>query len=81
MFLCTHQTFSPLLAANTYCNGSIPISREHLSYVISLYECFNNNTLGKLWTSSMPYLFPFIVEYRWGYRRGVKGGRGVGVQV
>jgi len=32
--------------------------------VVSLYECFNNNTLGKLWTSSMPYLFPFIVEYR-----------------
>jgi Otopetrin len=33
--------------------------------VISLYACFNDNTLGKLWTSSMPYLFPFIVEYRW----------------
>ena len=32
--------------------------------VISLYACFNDNTLGKLWTSSMPYLFPFIVEYR-----------------
>ncbi len=46
------------------CNGSLPISGEHLRYVVSLYECFNNNTLGKLWTSSMPYLFPFIVEYR-----------------
>ena len=33
-------------------------------YVVSLYSCFNNNTLGRLWTSSMPYLFPFIVEYR-----------------
>ncbi len=42
----------------------MPISVEHLRYVVSLYECFNNNTLGKLWTSSMPYLFPFIVEYR-----------------
>jgi len=42
----------------------MPISSEHLNYVVSLYECFNNNTLGKLWTSSMPYLFPFIVEYR-----------------
>ena len=46
------------------CNSSVPISGEHLRYVVSLYECFNNNTLGKLWTSSMPYLFPFIVEYR-----------------
>ncbi len=43
----------------------MPISGEHLRYVVSLYECFNNNTLGKLWTSSMPYLFPFIVEYRY----------------
>jgi len=45
------------------CNGSLPISPEHISQVISLYACFNDNTLGRLWTSSMPYLFPFIVEY------------------
>ena len=46
------------------CNISLPVSQEHVNYVVSLYTCFNNNTLGKLWTSSMPYLFPFIVEYR-----------------
>jgi hypothetical protein len=37
-----------------------------------MYACFNNNTLGKLWTSSMPYLFPFIVEYR--YAPGLPDG-------
>jgi hypothetical protein len=41
------------------------MSQEHIDYVISMYSCFNNNTLGKLWTTSMPYLFPFIVEYRY----------------
>lgn len=46
------------------CNSSLPMSQEHIDYVISMYSCFNNNTLGKLWTTSMPYLFPFIVEYR-----------------
>ena len=47
------------------CNETtFPISQEHMTFVISLYECFEHNTLGKLWTSSMPYLFPFIVEYR-----------------
>jgi hypothetical protein len=45
------------------CNMSMPVSQEHIDYVVSLYSCFNDNTLGKLWTSSMPYLFPFIVEY------------------
>ena len=44
---------------------SMPVSQEHIDYVVSLYSCFNDNTLGKLWTSSMPYLFPFIVEYRY----------------
>merc|ERR1719367_1132773 len=43
---------------------TLPVSQGHINYVVSLYTCFNNNTLGKLWTSSMPYLFPFIVEYR-----------------
>merc|ERR1712223_1915383 len=46
------------------CNGTLPISPDHIAQVISLYACFNDNTLGRLWTSSMPYLFPFIVEYR-----------------
>jgi len=45
------------------CNSSFPVSTEHVTQVISLYACFNDNTLGRLWTSSMPYLFPFIVEY------------------
>ncbi len=61
-----------MLAGSIFgCNGSLalPFSAEHLSYVVSLYSCFNNNTLGRLWTSSMPYLFPFIVEYRFvGYQ-------------
>merc|ERR1719245_929345 len=49
----------------TSCNvTSIPVSQEHINYVVGLYSCFNNNTLGALWTSSVPYLFPFIVEYR-----------------
>jgi len=45
------------------CNSSFPVSNQHIGQVISLYACFNDNTLGRLWTSSMPYLFPFIVEY------------------
>ena len=52
------------LAGVSGCNASLPVSQEHVDYVVSLYTCFNNNTLGKLWTSSVPYLFPFIVEYR-----------------
>ena len=54
------------LCNNTSLLGqALPISQEHLKYVIGLYECFNDNALGKLWTSSMPYLFPFIIEYRY----------------
>lgn len=52
-------------SAKLGCNMSLPVSKEHIDYVVSLYSCFNDNTLGKLWTSSMPYLFPFIVEYRY----------------
>ena len=29
------------------CNVSMPVSQEHIDYVISLYSCFNDNTLGK----------------------------------
>ena len=51
------------------CNTTrLPVTLEHINHVISLYACFNDNTLGKLWTSSMPYLFPFIVEYRSAHR-------------
>ena len=61
----TSQAFS-LAGLGQGCNGSLPISPDHIAQVISLYACFNDNTLGRLWTSSMPYLFPFIVEYRYG---------------
>ncbi|XP_040570686.1 proton channel OtopLc isoform X1 [Lepeophtheirus salmonis] len=54
----------PLRIIEPPCNASSPISKEHLNYVVELYQCFNDNTLGRLWTSSMPYVFPFIVEYR-----------------
>ncbi len=54
-----------MLLASVGCNGSLPISPEHFNYVIGLYECFNDNALGKLWTSASPFLFPFIVEYRY----------------
>ena len=30
------------------CNGSLPISPDHIAQVISLYACFNDNTLGRL---------------------------------
>jgi hypothetical protein len=59
----TSQAFS-IGALQPGCNSTLPISPDHIAQVISLYACFNDNTLGRLWTSSMPYLFPFIVEYR-----------------
>jgi len=55
-------TASPLTSS---CNGSyILISQEHIRSMVGLYECFNNNSLGKLWNTSMPHLFPFLVEYK-----------------
>ena len=60
----TSQAFSLAGLSQPGCNGTLPISPDHIAQVISLYACFNDNTLGRLWTSSMPYLFPFIVEYR-----------------
>ena len=59
-----NHNFFVLFVLGLGCNMSMPVSQEHIDYVVSLYSCFNDNTLGKLWTSSMPYLFPFIVEYR-----------------
>ncbi|CAL4134095.1 unnamed protein product [Meganyctiphanes norvegica] len=38
----------------------VPIYAGH---VLRLYTCFQNNSLGKLWTNAQPYLFPFLVEY------------------
>nr|XP_050855606.1 proton channel OtopLc-like isoform X2 [Vespula vulgaris] len=40
-----------------------PISNEQISQVIALQECLNTNTLGQLWTSSLPFLYPFIVQF------------------
>ena len=46
-------------------NGSyILIGQDHIRSMVGLYECFNNNSLGKLWNTSMPHLFPFLVEYK-----------------
>ncbi|EFN90016.1 Otopetrin-2 [Harpegnathos saltator] len=39
------------------------VSSEQISQVIALQECLNTNTLGQLWTSSMPFLYPFIVQF------------------
>lgn len=51
--------------ASSLCNASLEmISTSHIRNMVGLYECFNNNTLGKIWSSSMPYLFPFLVEYK-----------------
>ncbi|XP_037087799.1 proton channel OtopLc-like [Pollicipes pollicipes] len=45
-------------------NGSaFSFTTAHAQRVMRLYQCYNNNTLGQMWTKSMPYLFPFIVEY------------------
>ena len=47
------------------CNQTVElISQSHIRSMVGLYQCFNNNTLGKIWTSSMPHLFPFLVEYK-----------------
>ncbi|XP_042873665.1 proton channel OtopLc-like isoform X1 [Penaeus japonicus] len=35
----------------------------HAEQVLRLYSCFQNNSLGRLWTDAQPYLFPFLVEY------------------
>ncbi|XP_014230923.1 otopetrin-1-like [Trichogramma pretiosum] len=40
-----------------------PISQEQISQVVALQECLNTNSLGQLWTSSMPFLYPFIVQF------------------
>ncbi|XP_075235072.1 proton channel OtopLc-like [Lycorma delicatula] len=51
-------------------NGSLwgaeiyhPISEDHIAQVVALHQCLNTNSLGQLWTSSMPFLYPFIVQF------------------
>ncbi|XP_023246757.1 uncharacterized protein LOC106642326 [Copidosoma floridanum] len=44
-------------------NRYVPISQEQISQVVALQECFNTNSLGQFWTSSMPILYPFIVQF------------------
>lgn len=48
--------------ASSYYNYR-PISDSHISQVVALHECLNTNSLGQLWTSSMPFLYPFIVQF------------------
>ncbi|KAI5703897.1 hypothetical protein M8J76_004007 [Diaphorina citri] len=54
------------LPSNVSWNGYIyrPISENHISEVVNLHQCLNTNSLGQLWTSSMPFLYPFIVQFR-----------------
>ncbi|XP_011314382.1 uncharacterized protein [Fopius arisanus] len=40
-----------------------PISDDQISQVVTLQECLNANTLGQLWISSTPFLYPFIVQF------------------
>ena len=55
---------APIGAGLTCNNSNSFISDAHIQSMVGLYECFNNNTLGKIWTTAMPYLFPFLVEYK-----------------
>jgi len=41
-----------------------PVSENHVAQVVTLHHCLNTNSLGQLLTSSMPYLYPFIVQFR-----------------
>ncbi|XP_050535741.1 proton channel OtopLc-like isoform X2 [Daktulosphaira vitifoliae] len=40
-----------------------PVSENHVSQVVTLHNCLNANSLGQLLTSSMPFLYPFIVQF------------------
>ncbi|XP_071527937.1 LOW QUALITY PROTEIN: uncharacterized protein [Panulirus ornatus] len=48
---------------DTYATGSLVEIPEQAEQVLRLYTCFQNNTLGRLWTDAQPYLFPFLVQY------------------
>ncbi|XP_050430250.1 proton channel OtopLc-like isoform X2 [Adelges cooleyi] len=40
-----------------------PVSENHVAQVVTLHHCLNTNSLGQLLTSSMPFLYPFIVQF------------------
>lgn len=47
-----------------YTNAYKPISDSHIKQIVTLHFCMNTNSLGQLWTSSMPFLYPFIIQFR-----------------
>lgn len=47
-----------------YSNTYKPISDGHIKQIVTLHYCMNTNSLGQLWTSSMPFLYPFIIQFR-----------------
>ncbi|XKL64915.1 hypothetical protein PGB90_005001 [Kerria lacca] len=40
-----------------------PVSDDHVKQIVALHYCINTNSLGQLWTSSMPFLYPFIIQF------------------
>ncbi|XP_026274408.1 proton channel OtopLc-like isoform X3 [Frankliniella occidentalis] len=51
------------LGNGTFRSHYQPVSDSHISQVVSLHQCLNTNSLGQLWTSSMPFLYPFIIQF------------------
>ncbi|KAK3850898.1 hypothetical protein Pcinc_042419, partial [Petrolisthes cinctipes] len=43
---------------DSYANKGPSEIPEQAEQVLRLYTCFNNNSLGRLWTDAQPYLFP-----------------------
>ncbi|XP_063853521.1 proton channel OtopLc-like, partial [Scylla paramamosain] len=48
---------------NTYGDGKDHEVPPQAEQVIKMHHCFQNNSLGRLWTDAQPYLFPFLVQY------------------
>ncbi|KAK6626256.1 hypothetical protein RUM43_006563 [Polyplax serrata] len=44
-------------------DGYQTVSNDHITQVVTLHQCLNTNSLGQLWTSSMPFLYPFIIQF------------------
>ncbi|KAK0077662.1 hypothetical protein PV325_003609 [Microctonus aethiopoides] len=61
--LLTRQTRDVSDFSENYISKYQPISDEKIAQVVTLQECLNTNTLGQLWTSSMTFLYPFIVQF------------------
>ncbi|KAK9497805.1 hypothetical protein O3M35_003727 [Rhynocoris fuscipes] len=40
-----------------------PISQTHIKQVVKLHNCLSSNKLGQIWSSSMPFLYPFIAQF------------------